>query len=74
MRPPLSSSSSCSDAETDAEPHAEQDPSALHISFNEFRPRLVEYLEQQGAKGLASFLFSSLSSLVQRRKSSVGGA
>ncbi|GAA5944947.1 hypothetical protein JCM3775_005508, partial [Rhodotorula graminis] len=50
-----------------------KDPAALHISFNEFRPRFVEYLEERGAKGLASCLFSSLSSLVERRKSSIGG-
>ncbi|GAA5845863.1 hypothetical protein JCM9279_002404 [Rhodotorula babjevae] len=51
-----------------------KDPAALNISFNEFRPRFVEFLEVQGAKGLASFLFSSLSSLIERRKSSGGGA
>ncbi|KPV72872.1 uncharacterized protein RHOBADRAFT_55543 [Rhodotorula graminis WP1] len=50
-----------------------KDPAAFHISFNEFRPRFVEYLEERGAKGLASCLFSSLSSLVERRKSSIGG-
>ncbi|GAA5912051.1 hypothetical protein JCM8208_006469, partial [Rhodotorula glutinis] len=50
-----------------------KDPTAVHISFNEFRPRFVEYLEEKGAKGLASCLFSSLSSLVERRRSSVAG-
>lgn len=44
----------------------------LHISFNEFRPRLIEYLEDKGATGLSAFLFSSLSSLVERRKSGAG--
>ncbi|GAA6002019.1 uncharacterized protein JCM10292_001800 [Rhodotorula paludigena] len=44
-------------------------PSAPNLSFNAFRPHLVEYLAQRGATGLSEFLFSSLQSLVQRRAS-----
>ncbi|GJN94703.1 hypothetical protein Rhopal_007794-T1 [Rhodotorula paludigena] len=48
---------------------ATQHPSAPNLSFNAFRPHLVEYLAQRGATGLSEFLFSSLQSLVQRRAS-----
>ncbi|GEM11834.1 centromere protein I [Rhodotorula toruloides] len=46
-----------------------KEPDGVHISFNEFRPAFLEWVQEQGADGLSDFLFSSLVSLVKRRAS-----
>ncbi|BGP35943.1 hypothetical protein JCM10296v2_007795 [Rhodotorula toruloides] len=49
-----------------------KEPDGLNISFNEFRPAFLEWVQEQGADGLSDFLFSSLVSLVNRRASKLG--
>ncbi|BGP11924.1 hypothetical protein JCM10049v2_007844 [Rhodotorula toruloides] len=49
-----------------------KEPDGLNISFNEFRPAFLEWVQEQGADGLSEFLFSSLVSLVNRRAAKSG--
>ncbi|BGP20883.1 hypothetical protein JCM10213_003381 [Rhodosporidiobolus nylandii] len=51
-----------------------QDPSAIHISFNDFRPAFLEELHEKGAEGIHDILFSSLQSLINRVAAAEGTA